>query len=172
MIEREENLNSQAIILASDGDFTSAIACFKRAITIQQNNGLLWFNLGVTYRDSGDMEKAIQALEKAHKIEPENTEITETLATTYLQIKNLNKAFDLCIEGLDINDNSCNLWNLMGVIFFQREKYSEAAEHFEMAVILNPYYEDALYNLKDTYAELHNKVGQEECENRIKELRK
>ena len=63
MLERSDTLNNQAIILASDGAYTEAIACFKRAIVIDKNNYLLWFNLGVTYRDAGKLEEAENALE-------------------------------------------------------------------------------------------------------------
>ena len=72
MIERSDTLNNQAIILASDGAYTEAIACFKRAIVIDKENYLLWFNLGVTYRDAGKLEDAENALEMAFRIAPEN----------------------------------------------------------------------------------------------------
>ena len=58
MIESCEKLNNQAINLAASGDFEEAIACLKRAITIEKENYLLWFNLGITYRDAGDLQKA------------------------------------------------------------------------------------------------------------------
>lgn len=51
MKENPEILNSQAIELASHGQYVEAIACFKRAITIARDNSLLWYNLGITYRD-------------------------------------------------------------------------------------------------------------------------
>jgi len=40
MIENSENLNTQAIELAAKGCFTEAIACFKKAITIDKKNSL------------------------------------------------------------------------------------------------------------------------------------
>ena len=42
---------------------------------------------------------------------------------------------------------------------------------FEQAVSLYPHYYDALYNLRDTYAELGNKVGQAECARLMAQLR-
>ena len=36
MIERADTLNNQAIILASDGAYNEAIACFKRAIVLDK----------------------------------------------------------------------------------------------------------------------------------------
>ena len=65
MLENCEKLNNQAINLASKGNFEEAIACLKRAITIEKENYLLWYNLGITYRDAGDLYNAKVSVEKA-----------------------------------------------------------------------------------------------------------
>ncbi len=172
MTERSDVLNNQAIMLANDGDYTSAIECFKRAIIIERNNSLLWYNLGVTYKDFGDQKNAMDALKRAHQLAPDNIDITETLATLYVGNHILGAATELCDEGLEINPFEPRLWNLLGVVLFNKEAYQHAAESFEHAVSMNPMYLDALYNLKDTYEALNNKFGVEECEKKIKELEK
>ena len=55
MTENPDVLNTQAIDLAAKGDYDEAIACFKRAIYMENSNHLLWYNLGITYRDSGNL---------------------------------------------------------------------------------------------------------------------
>ena len=172
MTERPDKLNNQAIILASDGNYNDAIACFKRAITIEKDNYLLWYNLGVTYRDSGDLEKARETLQNAHKIAPENEDILEALATICIELTHYSETLELVISGIELNDSNPHFWNLLGVVYFKTEDYNTAAEAFESAVILNPYYLDALYNLHDTYKELNNEFGVQECERKIKLLEK
>ena len=172
MTERSDTLNNQAIILASDGAYKEAIACFKRAIVIDKNNYLLWFNLGVTYRDAGNLEDAENALEMAYRIAPEKDDVGETYATICLMQKKLSKVQHICMDALDLNPLNPHLWNLLGVTEFQSENYEEASSYFEQAVSINPYYMDALYNLRDTYSVLHNKKGEAACEARIKELDK
>lgn len=172
MIERSDKLNNQAIMLASDGSYKEAIACFKRAIIIEQNNYLLWYNLGVTYRDCGDLEKAIMSLKKAWELKNDNCEVLETLATLCLQNQQLNEAIMYSNIGIDQFPDNPHFWNLMGVCFFQEKQYVEASESFELAVSLNPYYTDALYNLRDSYDELANLKGVQICEERIKEIEK
>ena len=71
MVENAAQLNTQAIELASKGEYKEAIACFKKALSFERNNYLLWYNLGVTYRDAGDLLMAMEALEKAYSIENE-----------------------------------------------------------------------------------------------------
>lgn len=172
MTENPEKLNNQAIILAAGGSYNEAIACFKRAIVIQKNNYLLWYNLGVTYRDAGKLGDAKNALAMAYKIAPENDDVVETYATIALMQGQLHEVAHICEEGLDLNPLNSHLWNLMGVANFQAEDYEEAAEFFEQAVSINPYYLDALYNLRDTYSILENKSGEAECDKKIREIEK
>lgn len=172
MTEKADTLNNQAILLASDGAFTEAIACFKRAIVIQKDNYLLWYNLGVTYRDAGLLEEARKALATAFRIRPDNQDVQETYGTICIALKQLDEVRFICEEGLDYNPLNSHLWNLLGVTEFQNENYKAASEYFEQAVSINPYYLDALYNLRDTYNLLQNKNGETDCSQRIKELEK
>lgn len=171
MIEKSETLNNQAIMYAADGAFTEAIACFKRAIVIEKNNSLIWYNLGVTYRDAGELKKAQNALKTACSLAPQDENILETFGTISLLLKDYNSVLTAARDGLELNESNAHFYNLSGVVFFQMAEYEKAAEFFESAVQINPYYEDALYNLKDTYSELKNKNGEEECNKRIKELK-
>lgn len=172
MIERSDTLNNQAILLASDGAYKEAIACFKRAIVIDKENYLLWFNLGVTYRDAGNLSDAENALETAYRIAPEKEDVAETFGTICLMQKKLSKVQQICMDSLDLNPLNPHLWNLLGVSEFQSDNFEEASSYFEQAVSINPYYLDALYNLRDTYSVIKNIKGQAACDARIKELEK
>ena len=172
MTERPDKLNNQAIMLASGGEYTEAIACFKRAIIIERNNYLLWYNLGITYRDSGDMANARNSLEKAHQIAPEKKDVTEALATLCIHQEDFEAALVFAEEGLNTAPEYAPYWNLLGVAYFNMDQYELASENFEHALCINPYYIDALYNLRDTYTELHNHNGAHECDKRLKELEK
>lgn len=172
MIEHPDKLNNQAIMLAADGAFTEAIACFKRAIVIEKTNYLLWFNLGVTYRDAGNLYEAENALEMAYGLVPLNEEVAETYATICLMQKKTDKVQQICMDTLDINPLNSHMWNLLGVTSFQSEEYEEASSYFEQAVSINPYYLDALYNLRDTYSVLKNASGEAACSAKIREIEK
>lgn len=170
--ETAEKLNNQAIVLASHGDYPEAIACFVRAITIEKDNSLLWFNLGITYRDAGNLQGARDALEKAYNINYTDEEIVESLALVCFSLGDFDAAIEYCAEGLDFNPDNPHLWNTMGVVYFNSSRYENACDAFELAISLNPYYADALYNLRDTYSELKNKKGEAECNARLKEIKK
>ncbi len=171
MLENSEVLNNQAIELASKGEYAEAIACFKRAINIEKQNYLLWFNLGITYRDAGDLNDAKNALLKAFYMKPEDEEVIESLAAICYATSDLSDAFEYTAMGLHLNDGNYRLWNTLGVLYFNESDYGSASEAFEQALCINPYYYDALYNLRDSYDELGNKIGVAECNKRMKELR-
>ncbi len=170
MRERPDKLNNQAILLASGGEYTEAIACFKRAIIIERDNYLLWYNLGITYRDSGDLANARASLEKAHQIAPEKQDVLETLSTMCIQMEDYPGSLLYSQEGLENWPENPGFWNLTGVAFFNMEKYDLASESFEHAISLNPYYADALYNLRDTYIQMNNKTGADECTRKLKDF--
>jgi tetratricopeptide (TPR) repeat protein len=163
MFESSESLNNQAVTLASKGEFDDAIACLKRAITVEKSNALLWFNLGLTYRDAGKFVKAKEALLEAYKLDDENEEIIETLAILCISANSFDEAIFYLARGLKMNPLNAKFWNTVGVIFFHRADFVVASEMFEKAVSYSPHYYDAIFNLRDTYAELGNLVGVEEC---------
>ncbi len=171
MNETLETFNNQAINLASHGDFAEAIACFKKALSIEQDNYLLWFNMGVTYRDAGDFKKAKAALDRAlllsRSVGRTGEDVIEVLAQMLYTCGNFNASIEYCRRGLYINPVNPRLWNTLGVVFFSNSAYEEAAEAFEHSLTIDPNYYDALFNLRDTYDELGNKAGKEACENAL-----
>ncbi len=168
MLESVESLNNQAVIFASKGDFREAIACLKKAITFDKKNHHLWFNLALTYRDAGEFPKAKSAMEQAWKIAPQNEEIIESMAVLCFSMGNMEESLFYCANGLEVNCYNAHFWNTTGVVFFNLEDYEKASDFFEHAVVLDPNYYDAVYNLRDTYEELGNKSGVEECNRKMK----
>ena len=172
MIETAERLNNQAIILAADGSFNEALACFARAITNEQNNSLLWYNMALTYRDAGKLKEAEESLKKAHAISPYDPDILQELSLILYNQGKLDEALVYCQEGLMETPEDTHLWNTRGVILFNKGLYEDACDSFENAVIYNPYFYDALYNLRDTYQELNNTSGVSQCNIRLNEIKK
>ncbi|MBP3773686.1 MAG: tetratricopeptide repeat protein [Treponema sp.] len=170
MVENVVSLNTQAIELASSGQYREAIACLQRAISIEKYNHLLWYNLGITYRDAGNLEAAKSALVHAHEINDEDDEIIETLALVCFNQGCKEEALAFCLEGLSNNSENSHLWNTLGVLYFNENDFPMACEAFENAVTINPYYYDALFNLRDTYEELGNKAGYQMCVEQMKNI--
>lgn len=176
MNERPEILNDEAIKLSQNGFYSEAIACFKRAIVLEKDNYLLWYNLGLTFRDAGFLPEASESLEKAKelldKAESINEDVSEALAVTYFDLGKFEEAIEICDDGLKENPENPELWNTLGAVYFNQGNFKSAQDSFEAAVILNPYYPEALFNLRDTYKELKNQAGYEECKRRLGQIKK
>ena len=67
-------------------------------------------------------------------------------------------------------EQNYHLWNTLGVLYFNQSDYESASEAFEQAITINPYYYDALFNLRDAYGELGNTVGAAICAQRMREI--
>lgn len=165
--ETAQTLNDQAVRLAHSGDYEDALLCFSRAIEIESGNSLLWYNMGLTYRDKGENDMALEALKTAHSIDGTDEDTLETLATLCLSMDDTDEAKAWCAEGLVVNEKNPHLWNTMGVAFFNEADYDMASALFEKAITLNPYYYDAMFNLKDTYIAMGNRIGAKECKKRL-----
>lgn len=172
MIENAAILNDQAIKLNQAGSVQEAIACLARAITIDKDNYALYYNLGLTYRDNGNLQEARNMLEKAYDLCDYDDEVVETLAMLCWTLGDFSSALYYCEEGLDCNPNNSHLWNTYGAVLFNQEEFSDAEEAFENAIMINPNYYDALYNLRDAYEETGNKRGVMEISLKLREIEK
>ncbi len=171
MQENPELLNTQAIELATAGSFQEAVACLKRALAIEKNNYLLWYNLGITYRNAGDLYGAKQALIRAVELDDTDADVYETLGLICYAMEEYSLAYFYYCEGLELDNNNAHIWNNIGVLHFAQENFELASEAFEKAVSIYPHYYDALYNLRDTYKEMHNETGAAICDEKLKQLR-
>lgn len=171
MKESVETLNNQALHLIEKGNYEDAILFLKRAVTLEPENYLIWFNLGVTFRDIEKYEEARQALEKAHELNEDDIEVLDTLALVCMGMEDLDSALSFCAEGLEKNELNARLWNTFGVLYFNKNELDLACEAFEHAVTIDSYYYDALYNLRDTYEEMGNEVGMKQCIEQMKSIK-
>ncbi len=172
MNDTADILNNQALELANSGQYSEAIICLKEAISLQKWNSNLWYNLAITYRDSGDVDMAIETAIAAFFLDDSDIDVINTLATLYLSIKDYELAKTYCDLGINAHPENSQIWNTLGVVCFNTNRLFDASTAFEKAISINPYYYDALFNLRDTYEELGNKKGAYVCEQQMKRLSK
>ena len=171
MKESAEMLNNRALIFEHEGQTEESLACLKRAATIEPFNPLIWFNLGITLKNAGRLNESKNALEKAHSLNEDDEEILNALAVATMDAGDIDAALALCAKGLSQNELNPRLWNTFGVIYFKKDDLELASEAFEHAVTINPYYYDALFNLRDTYDSMGNAEGKARCEIQMQSIK-
>jgi len=163
MEETPEYLNDRAVMLASEGLHEEAIACLKKGLLLAPSNGILWFNLALSCRALGRRDEARDALLKAARDKPLDVDILDTLGVVLHELGEDASSEECYRNALDIDPGNGRIWNNYGVLQFSQERFAEACASFEKAITLIPDFDDALYNLRDTYEELGRVEDMQKC---------
>ena len=147
-------LNDSGIALTEANRPYEAIPLFRKALAIEPENPLLWFNLGIAQQRTGEYNEAIESFHRAVIIQDDLAEAWLSMGLIYYEKNELALAEECYQTALDYNRDDPKPWNNLGVLFFTQGRYEEARQCFEEAVSLAPHFFDALFNLRDTCREL------------------
>ncbi|MBF0194183.1 MAG: tetratricopeptide repeat protein [Magnetococcales bacterium] len=156
-------INLLGIIAQTVNQHNIAVKQFKKAITIDNSRGLLYYNLALSLEQLEQKNEAIQALKKALILEPENSQINSYLKSFSNQEK---KAERFLVEGisqhqngmiddaiiyykkcLKIAPNNSVANNNLGGALLAKELYSEAIFYLKNAIKIDPEYAGAYNNI-------------------------
>lgn len=163
MEESAEYYNDTAVVLAAEGHHAEAIACLRKGLSLDPKNSILYFNLALSSRALGLLEDAKNALVKAVKENPLDVDSLDTLGVVLHESGHDEDAEESYRNALAIKPGNGRVWNNYGVLLFGQSRFEEARVAFEKAVTLVPDFDDALYNLRDTYEELGRTDDMKKC---------
>lgn len=95
----------------------------------------------------GELNSARNTLEKIATRQPKHFGVRLNLAIIAFQQDKLENAEKLAKEGLKLNEESADLYNLMGLISVEKKAFKEARASYEKAISLNDTLANAYYNL-------------------------
>ena len=153
-METASFLNSSGIALTEANRPGEAIPLFRRALSMEPENPSLWLNLGIAQQRIGDYDEAINSFHHALSFDDELAEAWMSMGLIYYETKQFELAETSYHSALMRNCDSPKAWNNLGALYFNQSCYEKARHCFEEAVALSPFYEEALYNLRDTCREL------------------
>lgn len=163
MEETAAFLNDTAVELAASGCHAEAVACLRKALRLESDNGTLWLNLALSSRALGKLDDARQALFQAARANPLDVDVLDSLGVVLHELGEERAAEESYNHALEIEPGNGRVWNNYGVLLFSLSRFREACQSFEKAVTLIPDFNDALYNLRDTYDELGNIAASRKC---------
>ena len=170
MEESADLFNDTAVALAADGCYMEAIAYLRRAVQLEPDNALVWFNLGLNYYALKQKQDARYALMKAAQRNPHDADIWDTLGVVLHEIGETEAAKKAYTAALNLEATNGRIWNNYGTLLFNEQEYQQARYAFESALIFSPDLTDALFNLRDTYTILGNTALEKKCEKMIQSL--
>lgn len=170
-METAAALNDSAIALTEANRPKEAISLFRKALTMEPANPLLWLNLGIAQQKSGDYNSAIDSFFHCLSFDSSMAEAWNALGLIHYELERFEEAEAFYKKALQKEQRSPKNWNNLGVLYFTIGSYEEARHCFEQAVSLSPHYYDALFNLRDTCTELGDTRAAVEFGRRLGELK-
>lgn len=131
-------LTNKGVALDQLGRHEKARECYDQALSLDQNNPVIWNNKGNSLRESGEPDKALQCFDKA-------IELDENHASAYynkgLALENMGKhgeAIDNFNRALALYPDHYKSWHRMGISYKELENYEKALDCYERALKINP----------------------------------
>jgi tetratricopeptide (TPR) repeat protein len=153
-METAEFLNDSGIALTEAHRPNEAIPLFRKALSMEPDNPLLWLNLGIAQQHTGDYDEALYSFHSAIGIADNLAEAWVAMGLIYYELENFDIAEECYHSALLRDNSSAKTWNNLGVLYFTEGSFEEARNCFEEAVSIVPFYSEALFNLRDTCREL------------------
>ncbi|MBF0194917.1 MAG: tetratricopeptide repeat protein [Magnetococcales bacterium] len=150
-----------------------AVEQFSRAIRIENNRSMLYYNLGISLNELGQVDNALEVLFVALQKDSQNSEIIKyignilekiegliensdvveninnilQLAIYFHKIDRLDKAENCYKKYIKLNPDSSIALNNYATLINSHGKFNEAISYFKKAITIQPNYSDAYGNL-------------------------
>jgi len=135
------------------GDTQNAEKEYKQALEINKNSRQAYRQLGRLYMQTGDWDNAVKNFEKDLK-RPGTTvrphQVYNWLALSYFSQGNYDQAEEQWLKALELKDNAAIRLNL-ALAYKDQERFDQATESLKKAVLLNPKFIQAHYELSQLF---------------------
>ncbi|MBN2663804.1 MAG: tetratricopeptide repeat protein [Bacteroidales bacterium] len=111
-----------------------AISYLQELIKLYPDYAPAYSLLSVFYINEQESQNAISTLRIAYQMSPQNFDIVYNLASIYFTTNNIDSALFLVEEANNINSKDDRLYNLLALVYLEKEKYTEALEAINKAI--------------------------------------
>jgi tetratricopeptide (TPR) repeat protein len=137
-------------------NYPASIELYRRAISIDKNNKLVYGNIGESFFRNDQPDSAIVYLRKAHALFNDHSETYNIEGTSLFKLKKYEEACKAFESGIEKDSGSFSLYLNYGNALAMSNRDREAIQAFERSYRLKPdNNSQALYFIAITY----NKIG-------------
>ena len=134
--ETPERWNKKAAKAYQANQYEEAIRCYKKTITLDPNNLLAHYFLGLLYQQEGKIDRAIAEHKKAIAIDPKRKGLYNRLGKLYLAQGRINEALIEFKKALTKDSDFALARYNIGIAYKQLSKNTAAAQHLYEAGLL------------------------------------
>ncbi|MFH0730126.1 MAG: tetratricopeptide repeat protein [Pseudomonadota bacterium] len=129
-------------IKTSQGKYGEAIAAFRKATQLDRLFAKAYEAMGRVYQKLGRKAEAEKALQKA--------------ADIYMSKEKVEDAEDILKEIMEINPDSVNIYNSLGVLSRRKGEFENALKHYQKALRIHPNSPHIHYNMGRLHLDLND----------------
>ena len=136
------------VALARQGKTDEAMVYYHEALRIKPNDESTHNNLGVAFANKGKFDEAIEHFKEALRIRPDYVYANRNLGGALARLGKMEEAIGYYEKALKIDRDNAVTHNNLGLALANVGRDEEAIGHFQEALKINPYYDDAINNLR------------------------
>ena len=129
-------------VKTAQGQYPEAIDAFRKATQLDRLFAKAFEAMGRAYKELGQPEEAEEYLNKAAEI--------------YLSSEREDQAEEVLNEILEVNPDTINVYNTMGVLYRKKGDYPTALKHYEKALKIHPEEPNIHYNIGRIHVDMKN----------------
>lgn len=136
LLESASYLRAWASEKAQQGSYGEAIALLSQLLNRNPQNAIDYNNRGLVYFQARQFDQAIADYNKALELNPRLAKAYNNRANYYAATGDLEAAIADYDQALDFNPSYVRAWLNRGITLRDLERYSEAIENFDIALLL------------------------------------
>ncbi len=131
------------VIFTRHRDYELAEKYLKLAISVNPNDAIDRYNLGLLYLKQNKNREALEEFLKSEELGKEDAQILENLGDAYSSIKEYEKSLDAFNKLLNINKRNVRVLSRIAEIYYDKGDLGKAYELYERVTFLEPATENA-----------------------------
>ena len=131
-----------------ENDHKGAISIYRSMLEKHPDNGLVWNNLGVAYRETGTPDEALNCFEKAVKFAPGMAEAWNNLGVAQDEFNLSENASEAYIKAIEIRPDYASAHFNLGLSLQKLKRFDEAEIHYKKVLETRPDDEAAKFMLQ------------------------
>ena len=129
-----------------EGRQQDAIDEYSKAIKLDPNYPVAYYNRGIAYDNLGQHEKAIKDYDKTIELDSNNADAYNNRGNVYDDLGQHEKAIKDYDKAIELNPNNADAYNNRGAVYDDLGQYEKAIKDYDKAIELDSNYADAYYN--------------------------